>query len=288
MSTRRLRLSLALVVTVLVGAAGPAAEAQEACAATRIEGARRRARLAMEAGEPRRAATILETIDRGCIEPRPWDAAAGAEELERWLWAHSDRAFALYRSGDPVSCLRVTVSQTLGRQFSREEATRAERAIHHNEELCRRAREAMLADFRTTPCESERSDPMVRVPRRRGDAGRRWCLALRGDREELAAARWGTEDPSKICPAFVAFVGGRGRGGKLSRRGTLAAAEGPLGDPSRCCNVERFSVAVRRADVLVRVQGEGRDCYGGTAYDIVDALYRWKDRRLELVSDDSI
>lgn len=77
------------------------------------------------------------------------------------------------------------------------------------------------------------------------------------------------------------------------RRGapiTLRASSGPLVDPSFCCALDTFSVATRGRVRLLRVgtQGIARVCGGGTAARVLDAIYRIRGHRLELVADESI
>lgn len=85
------------------------------------------------------------------------------------------------------------------------------------------------------------------------------------------------------CPriALVWLAGG------LHRR-ELPFDGGPLGDEGFCCNLESIAAGILEGKTMIRVDGGGRACGGGTAVEHTQALYEWNGKSLASPLDLSI
>jgi hypothetical protein len=60
---------------------------------------------------------------------------------------------------------------------------------------------------------------------------------------------------------------------------------GPLATAESCCKLQQLSVGARGGKRVMRVVGEGGDCFGGSTYDREDALYEWQGDGVKLLED---
>ena len=67
----------------------------------------------------------------------------------------------------------------------------------------------------------------------------------------------------------------------------LVVCEGSLRDVSSCCLIDALSAGVVDGKPVVRLRGQGRDCFGGRAEFIADEVYEWRGTKLVLVSNAS-
>ena len=75
--------------------------------------------------------------------------------------------------------------------------------------------------------------------------------------------------------------------GGLHRR-ELPFDGGPLGDEGFCCNLESIAAGILDGKTMIRVDGGGRACGGGTAVEHTQALYEWNGKSLASPLDLSI
>ena len=58
-----------------------------------------------------------------------------------------------------------------------------------------------------------------------------------------------------------------------------------MADASRCCNIQTLRLSSQDGKDSLRLLGEGRDCFGGSAYDRIDTLYSWEGNELKPLAD---
>ena len=206
-----------------------------------------------------------------------------------FYWVHSDLAFALFKAGDAAGCLGVLAPLTTPRPplslylYDLEEE-KVGKAILHTEEQCRAAHESTRKDFAAAPCPFTTDGQSAALL---GDA----CLVLGAAGEydafqkALEEGNTGPDDADGLCPSVSAFTK---KPGAEPVETTLQPADGPLTDPSTCCNLTELSTATRDGKRLLRIKGGGRDCFGGTAEMDTDAIYEWTASTLKLVDDTSV
>lgn len=285
---------LGLAVSV-VAAAAPlepdAGRVSPEFACHRIAAARAYARQHLDRGDPASAYKVLETFRSTCRT----SLRQGSEERPnlQHYWLHSDLAALALRSGDPVRCLQIlgplTVPMYSPLTRPPLDGSRVARAIHHTARKCERAHETQYSAFKHAPCELEVDGASrgraVRVPPEAVSAdAEEACLVItspHGEEDARQAVLSGATIPDeKLCPSVQLTT--RSSTGQISSRtiGNLAT----FFDPTDCCRVQPVSVALDEEDgVLVRMVGEGRDCFGGTAISTINALGRIRTGTFEPV-----
>ena len=188
-----------------------------------------------------------------------------------WYWLRSDLALAYLRAGQEAKCrdlLRPLVGDPRHPDYLplyQDSSRQLERALETNLRLCNEAHERRLADYQTESCPWPIHDALGATR-----AGPDRCLALTPRQE-----RGG-------CPTLVEI-----RVDTKQRIRLLDEGTSPLADPSRCCNIQKISINKQDADYRIRLIGEGRDCFGGSAYDLIDSLYLWRENQLRPLADHS-
>lgn len=194
--------------------------------------------------------------------------ACNPETLDaNWYWLRSDLSFTYLKSGREQDCLSLLAPlidnpaspQNLIQQAP-EDSGRLQHALETNQRLCTAAHEARLGAFASTPCTHPISGALATVATATGG-----CLAL------MPGAGAGN------CPRLE-----RWQQGKPVRqlRSVKTDIDSPLVDTSRCCSIKELRVAENDGQYRLRLAGEGRDCYGGSAYDLIDTLYLLQDNEL--------
>ncbi|KAF1051964.1 MAG: hypothetical protein GAK43_02159 [Stenotrophomonas maltophilia] len=186
-----------------------------------------------------------------------------------WYWLRSDLALAYLKAGREEDCLGVLQPLVDNPRSERDVQrnldgdTRVARALETNQRLCVAAHEARLRTFRSVPCTGVIPGASASVSLADGR-----CLGL------IPASEPGS------CPRVVEW-----RNGQMPHPLTLLDPEqhSVLADTSRCCSAQTLSVEPQ--GLRLRVQGEGRDCFGGTAYDRIDAIFRRDGEQLRPEQD---
>lgn len=188
-----------------------------------------------------------------------------------WYWLHSDLSLAYLKAGREQACLNLLAPlinnprSSLDIQHHLDNGERVARALETNQRLCRNAHEARLKHYRTAPCPSAPATALDSVVVAPGQ-----CLAL------MPAAA------PQSCPGLERWENGQNRGALLV---IDAEQHSPLADTSRCCNIQSLRLSTQDGHNSLRLLGEGRDCFGGTAYDQIDTLYTWQGRQLTPLAD---
>ena len=260
--------ALAVVVAGRAAVAGP----PRSCTGAELRAARKQASKL----SPRAARARLEALERTC------DPDSGSEDKpdEEAYWFWSDLAFATLKDGDPVGCLRVLAGPTDLHDATNQRVadTKVGKALAYNWELCTKAHEAAVADFKSTPCAAAGDRPATA-----SDGG---CLMFAGgagfDEFKKALDDDKQDDAARLCPHVVFKARGK--------ETALRASGGTLLDTSSCCGYDELSTARRAGKRLVRLRSTtpSRDCFGGTATTILDTIYEWQGNALKLVEDDSV
>lgn len=212
------------------------------------------------------------------------DAIARLEQVQRqqdaclydtldanWYWLRSDLSLAYLKAGREQDCLVLlgrlidNPSSPWDIQQHLEEDDRLEHALRTNQRLCHAAHEKRLSAYRATPCPQPAKGAIASITTVSGS-----CLVL------LPAPA------AQSCPRIEEW-----RAGQRLRQLPPAAGDNdsPLADTSRCCSIQTLSMNADGDQQHLRLQGEGRDCYGGSAYDLIDALYLLHDDQLVLEQD---
>jgi hypothetical protein len=189
----------------------------------------------------------------------PIDGPASTVTVD-YFWYQSDLAFALYKAGDPVGCMRITAHALLGHPDGAQRFFRLDapvvKAIEHNYTICHAAHEERFGTLTGRACAGDER-PSAAV-----DGG---CL-IAGCQTSVRRSRQRDEAP-------------------------LAVDGGPLVDKGWCCTINALSVGTWNGKTMVRVQSAGllaRPCGGGTAQSWVDALYELRGGALRLVEDNHV
>lgn len=277
-------------------ATGPAPAAAAAapawsqrCAHADLTRIRREAAQLAAAHQPAQAYQLLRRFNDACVlDP---GQVGGAPNMD-FFWLASDLSLAAYHAGEYVACLRLLAPMTdPGPPVSLAtfdlDDSRVGRAMLHNQSLCQKAHDRAMAGFTHAPCPfPHRGLDAVSLPSAKG--GPPTCLVLTPPAEhsrfDQALADGHTDDPD-LCPHVERVTRQAGRG---ATRTTPIAAGGPLTSTSVCCNLRRVSFARRAGQLEVRVQGDGLDCFGGTARGQLDAVYQLAGQNLRLEHDDSV
>ena len=191
-----------------------------------------------------------------------------------WYWLRSDLSLAYLKAGRVQDCIVLLgrlVNNPASHQNIRqnlENEHRLQRALETNQQLCETAHEARLSAYQATPCPRTLSGALASVATTTGH-----CLAL------LPAAGAGN------CPQLMEWQHGKPLR-QLSPSKT--DTDSPLADTSRCCSIQALRLAEEDGQYRLRLFGEGRDCYGGSAYDLIDTLYLLQDDELILEQDFSL
>lgn len=189
---------------------------------------------------------------------------------DAWYWLRSDLSLAYLKAGREQECLAVLAPlidnprSPLDVQHNLADDARVSRALASNQRLCAAAHEARLSQYQAAPCPDAPAGALDSVVSAPGH-----CLAL------MPAARGS-------CPSLQQW-----HDGKPQPALRLIDAEGtsPLADTSRCCSIQSLRLATEDGQQRLRLLGEGRDCFGGTAYDRIDALYSWQGDELRPLAD---
>ncbi|AVO54118.1 hypothetical protein [Ectopseudomonas mendocina] len=212
------------------------------------------------------------------------DAIARLEQVQRqqdaclydtldanWYWLRSDLSLAYLKVGREQDCL-VLLGRLIDNPASPwdiqqhlEQDDRLQHALRTNQRLCHAAHEKRLSSYSATPCPQPAEGAITSIATVSGS-----CLVL------LPAPT------AQSCPHIEEW-----RAGHPLRQLVPAAGDNdsPLADASRCCSIQTLSVNSEGDQQHLRLQGEGRDCYGGSAYDLIDALYLLHDDQLVLEQD---
>ncbi|MBB4867744.1 hypothetical protein HNP46_006663 [Pseudomonas nitritireducens] len=193
-----------------------------------------------------------------------------------WYWLRSDLALAYLKAGREQDCRKQLQPLINNPRSSSDvnavfpEDARLARALEINQRLCEEAHEKRLANFTQTTCQTSIPGALAGALTAQGT-----CMAL------LPA----TTDTSGACPSLEEW-----QGSKRLRRLHLVASDNrsPLGDASLCCKIHSIRVAQADGKPLLRLQGEGRDCFGGSAYDLLDATYELNGSELKPLEDFSL
>ena len=247
--------------SVLVGVAmalcvrEAASDSSHECSRAEIAAARK------EAGKlaPKPARARLEALQKVCYP------SAGTEDKPNldayWFW--SDLAFATYKDGDPVGCMRVLAGSTdphdaVNRAI---EDTKVAGALSYNWDLCAKAHDKAMSDFK----------PTTDIAIEGGATYDEFKKALDADK---------ADDAAKLCPKIVV----------KGKKTALHVTEGALTSTSNCCGYNQVAIARRGNKRLVRLSSQypSRDCFGGTATTILDTVYEWTGNELKLVEEDSV
>lgn len=212
------------------------------------------------------------------------DAIARLEQVQRqqdaclydtldanWYWLRSDLSLAYLKAGREQDCLVLlgrlidNPSSPWDIQQHLEEDDRLQHTLRTNQRLCHAAHEKRLSAYRATPCPQPAEGAITSITTVSGS-----CLVL------LPAPA------AQSCPRIEEW-----RAGQRLRQLPPAAGDNdsPLADTSRCCSIQTLSMNADGDQQHLRLQGEGRDCYGGSAYDLIDALYLLHDDQLVLEQD---
>lgn len=197
--------------------------------------------------------------------------ACNLEQLDAdWYWLRSDLALAYFKAGREQDCLNL-LDPLVGNPSSPrnvqnlEDDGRVGRALETNQRLCEAAHEKRLAQYRHTTCPNVTGNVLDSTTVAPGH-----CLVLR------------PAPNSGACPSLEEWQDGK-RLHTLTPTGEEETS--PLRDTSRCCSVQQLRLAVENGQRSVRLLGEGRDCFGGTARDLIDTLYRWQGQTLTPLKD---
>ena len=261
--------------------------ARTACTPEQVKTARAESKALFDQKAYRPAADRLTELMAACS----FDNAdeSGTHPNLDFYWLHSDLALALLKAGDAAGCMGVLAPLTTPRPplsiylYDLEEE-KVGKALLHNEELCRKAHESTRKDFAAAPCPFKTDGQAAALL---GDA----CLVLgpAGEydafQKALEGDDIGPDDADGLCPSVSAFTQ---KPGAEPLETLLTPADGPLLDPSNCCNLTELSTTTRNARRLLRIRGGGRDCFGGTADMDIDSIYEWTGTTLKLVDDTSV
>ncbi|CAM3243502.1 Uncharacterised protein [Ectopseudomonas mendocina] len=184
-----------------------------------------------------------------------------------WYWLRSDLSFSYLKAGREQDCIAL-LAQLIDNpaspqniiQQNLEDSGRLQHALETNQRLCTAAHEARLGAYASTPCPYPVSGALASVATAAGG-----CLALMPGAE------------AANCPRLEQW-----QQGKPIRqiRSVKTDIDSPFVDTSRCCSIQALRVAEDDSQYRLRLTGEGRDCYGGSAYDLIDALYLLQDNEL--------
>ena len=192
------------------------------------------------------------------------------------FWIKNDKALALMKSGKPRECLQLLAPLTYpsnrsGLSSLGLELSPVGKATDFNMEQCRQALELKLGPFQSEACRpgetSQNTTDLASLVMRHGEKG---CVVVGQNAKE-----------ERSGSGSVFFIGNKGQ--KLR----LMAEEGPLAEGD-VCHIEKLSFQLSGKRRLLRFEGCGRDCNGGTASTCSDAIYEWKGRKLILDQDNSI
>lgn len=193
------------------------------------------------------------------------------QELDSaWYWLRSDLSLAYLKAGREQECLALLAPlidnprSALNVQHNLEGDARVSRALETNQRLCAAAHEARLSHYQTTPCPDAPADARDSVAVSAGQ-----CLAL------MPAERGS-------CPSLRLW-----QDGQPQHTLQLIDTDGssPLADASRCCSIQSLRLSRQDGHDSLRLLGEGRDCFGGSAYDQIDTLYSWEGNELKPLAD---
>lgn len=183
-----------------------------------------------------------------------------------WYWLRSDLSLAYLKAGREQDCL-VLLGRLINNPASfqdirqnLENEYRLHRALETNQQLCGAAHEKRLSAYRSPPCPQPVRGALASV----ATAADR-CLVLLPVTE------------AESCPKLEEWQHGKPLRQLSPSKDDITSS---LADTSRCCSIQTLRVSKDNGQYRIRLQGEGRDCYGGTAYDLIDTLYLLKGNEL--------
>lgn len=284
-----------LVACFSLGASSLAVAAPLVCPHAEVTKGRTQAEQRMKAGDPAGAIAILKPLREKCGLYSYREVNGEREVNLDFYWIHSDLSYAHYKAGQYPACLSTLSELTYpgppdGLAANDLENQPVGKAIAYNERLCETALIKPYARLTDRPCpDIKRTDAKDRssiaLPAELSQDGRWRCLRFDGGasyEERKQALDSGKEpDAKKLCPSLVAT----GEHGK--KVAVLEIREGTLTSPSNCCLVDSISAGVVDGKPIVRLRGQGRDCFGGRAYYISDEIFELRGNRLVPVLDAS-
>lgn len=265
------------------------------CPHSEVAKGRAQAEQRMKAGDPAGAIAILKPLRETC-GLYSYRQVNGEREVNLdFYWIHSDLSFAYYKAGQYSACLSTLSELTYpgppdGLAANDLENQPVGKAIAYNERLCETAFTKPYARLTDRPCpDIKRADAEVRdsiaLPTELSQNGRWRCLTFHGGatyEERKQALEAGKEsDAKKLCPSLVA-TGSHGK-----KVAVLEIRQGTLTSPSNCCLVDSISAGVVDGKPIVRLRGQGRDCFGGRAYYTSDEIFELRGSQLVLILDAS-
>lgn len=293
----RARQWLVRIAAILVGYATTAEAEESSCLHAEIVKVRGMAEQRVKAREYASAVELLQSLRAKCaIDSSKWVNDKKQVDLD-FYWIHSDLSFALYRASRFLDCLSVLAPLTYpgppdGLSSNDLDHHRVAKSIAYNEGLCEAALTKRYDKLEDKPCpdiarSSAKDRYSIALPKELSQGGRFRCLQIEGgaesDERKQALASNGEPDAKKLCPRIVAV----GAKGDKKDRIALGVSEGTLSSVSNCCLVDKLSAGVVDGKQVVRLRGEGRDCFGGRAYFIADEVFEWRGNQLILVNDAS-
>lgn len=188
-----------------------------------------------------------------------------------WYWLRSDLSLAYLKAGREQDCLTLlgrlinNPASALDIQQNLENEETLQHALETNQRRCEAAHEKHLSAYEAKPCPQTIDGALASV----ASAVDR-CLVLRPATE------------AGSCPRLEEW-----QHGKLLRQLSPSTedTDSPLADTSRCCSIQTLRVATENDQYRLRLLGEGRDCFGGTAYDLIDSLYLQQGNELMPTQD---
>lgn len=283
------------LAALLAGDSTRAEAGGPSCPHAEIVKARGLAEQRMKAGDYLAAVEILRPLRDKCAIYSYKDGSGERQADLDFFWIHSDLSFALYRAGRFGECLSVLAPLTYpgppdGLSANGLDDQPVATAITYNERLCEAALTKRYDKLADKPCPhiarlSTEDRTSIALPEQVAQGNRFRCLQIDSgashDERRQALASEQELDAKKLCPKVVAT----GLGGK--ERVVLEVSEGTLRSPSNCCLLDSLSAGMVDGKPVVRLRGQGRDCFGGRAYFIADESYEWRGTKLVLVSSAS-
>jgi hypothetical protein len=235
------------------------------CSSAAIRTIRIQAHAALDHKNPTEAVRLLTQVTCALYDP---DILTYAHEL---AWARSDLAYAYRIAGNPAQCYSIAERNFMPQPDAiaplLDEDDRAVRALAANARACKADLEAGWGVFEAGPCGWQPG--AVGIPDRPSGPA---CLTV--------ATPVASSDP--ICPVLTLVT--RQPDGALRQTPLTLDPASELADPSVCCHIQ--SVTFQRHDdgLRVRISGDGRDCWGGTAYSEEVAVYALQGQTLRWVA----
>jgi hypothetical protein len=261
-----MRSLLPLILLLLHSTAHAAAD----CSHAGIQRARSAADKKMKQKDYKGAVETLKGVKEECT-PEPVEVDDGkppAQETMDFYWLRSDLSDALLHAGAPVECMRLlapldTPRRPYGLELYGLGDSKVASAIRYNFQMCQQAHEKRFAGLSADGCIDSFCVVFDKA-----------TASIRDDDQKEEP------DVGKVCPQLHL------RSGK--KKTFLKVKDGPLVDPSLCCNIDGFTAGKLNGRMVMRFGGGGHPCDGGTANGSVDALYEWTGSELKLLEDNAV